>query len=332
MIESALRGVFFWWGGFRVKINHHHQKDFFMGFMFQNSGGAFCDPQYVPVISEYALELLRTYAQQTTVPVPHQEACLKFLEVVDTLPVVKTHSSTLKNDEPNPTLNDWSSKPGEYHFSYKNARVMVEVGSARTRFQPMGNEGIAPHVSTWGWEQMASLLPYCAALKSVSKALDITIETKIIRLASRLWADWQSGGLTLREESVDQDLAQSSAWIIFDQRNQKYVDAQWYSAALSAAKLFPSKELALHAIKKSRHSNADFVPVEVSMQIASLDLATLDDQKSAPLMQAYSIIQKEKIEEALRQADVEQLRARLAALEGTDPAQPLSGDRPKKRM
>ena len=304
-----------------------------MGFMFQNEGGAFCDPQYVPIISEYALELLRTYAQQTTVSVPHQEACLKFLEVVDTLPMIKAYSSTRKNDEPNPTRNDWETKSGDhYHYSYKNSRAMVEVGSARTRFQPAGNKDILPQASTWGWEQMASLLPHCAALKSVSKALDLTIETKLIRLASRLSADWKSGSLTLREENLDQDLAQSSAWIIFDQRSQKYVDAQWYSAALSAAKLFPTKELALHAIKKSRHSNTDLVPVEVNMQIASLDLSVLDDQKAAPLMQAYAIIQREKIEEALRQADVEQLRARLAALEGTDPAQPLSSDRPKKRM
>ena len=103
-------------------------------------------------------------------------------------------------------------------------------------------------------------------------------------------------------------------------------------APLAGARMFETAGSAYTTITSRGLSNA--VVVKVKSNLLGLDIKSVADQNCGDILSAVAIMEKKRLQEALEEASIEQLRNRLNLLEQqhkTEPSQVVEEEAPKRR-
>lgn len=271
--------------------------------------GKFAYPELKSFVSIHGLNHLNSVALSTD----EQKAVDALNAAVTFLTVKHTFSNSLSNDAPSDTLEkvyvlDDSGWKGDYYNSQKECYTVVDLGSWYKTFNPdLAVEGITSHSSTWGWQALQDLQTHSTALRKLSKKHNVTIEVKLIDRILKHQEALRADDMTLRISDNVSDFGRAEGFAVF--LGTGYADFQWSSNTIEKAKLFGSESLAREAIKN--HRSTDAVVVKVETEIKEICDATSVEA----LHDALAALQKERLENALQNAELETLRAYVARME-----------------
>jgi len=173
-----------------------------------------------------------------------------------------------------------------------------------------------------GWRAAEIALKREKAFTAVAQYLGITPPSvagaKGLLKKSEKW--------TIVEHRAHERLASADAFAIYLPRSQGYLNDKGSIAVLGGARLFESAEAASRTITSRRLASQDAVVVTVEARVKGVDPIIAPSGDLGPLGLALAHEEARQLKEALAQATVESLRARLAELEAIQPATPASSD------
>lgn len=271
--------------------------------------GKFAYAELQPFISIHGLNHLNTVALGAD-----EQKAVDALNAAVTLLVVKhTFSTSLSNDAPSDTLkkvHSWedSGWKGDYYNSQKECYTVVDLGSWYKTFNSdLAIEGITSHSSTWGWQALQNLQPHSTALRKLAKKHNVTIEVKLIDRILKHQEALRTDDMTLRIPDNVSDFGRAEGFAVF--LGTGYADFQWSANTIEKAKLFGSENLAREAMRNNGRIDAVVVKVETAIK------EICDSTSVSALHDALAALQKERLENALQNAELETLRAYVARME-----------------
>jgi len=153
----------------------------------------------------------------------------------------------------------------------------------------------------WGWAHAETLMEHATTLRSIAKQLDCNLKFTPIKKAAE-WHNKLGTELSVREPNAVSDVGRTSGFASYIE-DAGYIDAQGYPNTLSKARLFPNAD-------EARKANPKAIAVEIEIGIKHVCDPTSDHR----LIEAVGLLQKERLQEALEQAEIDVLRQRLKDL------------------
>lgn len=278
--------------------------------------GKFSYPELKSFVSVYGLKHLNSLALTED-----EQKTVEALNVaVKSLVIKNVFAPNMSNDAPSSELEkvpDWDDTGwnGEYYNSEKQCYTVVDLGSWYKTFDTdFYIEDVTSQSSSWGWEALQDLQTHSNALRKLSKKYNVSIEVKLIERIVKNTQALSSEEIVLRIPDNLSDFGRAEGFAVF--LGKGYADFQWYPNTIEKAKLFGSEKLARDAMENNRCSDGVVVKVETVIKEICDSSVTAD-----ALQDALSLLQKERLENALQTAELETLRAHVARLEnqmGTD--------------
>lgn len=195
-------------------------------------------------------------------------------------------------------------------------KMVVGVGSFVTKSP--NNEEFPEDYTRWGWQACEKLLPH---LKMISQwndkhKLGITVPTEGVKKAVKWKQRLDAGEYQLKVFDPVAVLAEAESYAIYisDLHNKGFLDGRGLSGApLAGARMFETAGSAYTTITSRGLANA--VVVKVKSNLLGLDVKSVANQNCGDILSAVAIMEKKRLQEALEEASIEQLRNRLTLLE-----------------
>lgn len=197
--------------------------------------------------------------------------------------------------------------------------VMVQRPSTTSTF----NEEIPDDVSNWGWPQATQLAMHTRLINAfIEKHSGSLNKIRYIAEAAKWNKKLGNGGYILNTINSNDRFAQSQGCAIFVPNSYSgggFLDARGdISAPLSGARLFESSGSAYTTIRS--RGLEDAIVVHVNNSLSHIDANNTSSLTNAnSLTDAVAYMVRQRLEAALKEASVEQLKARLAELEPNAP-------------
>ena len=290
-------------------------------FAIRTANGRFANLENTSIMTVRALAAFSALAQSVTGP---KGDVLRTVVVplFNAMPqaMCRFHPKTTTDTE---RLKKWSATDTDYQWVDTDCITLAGLGTESVRFGPRDHEVNTPFTTnpdTWGWIQAQELLAHEKLIKAHAAACGATIQFNVLKAAVRNHVALTEGTMVLRVPDTAVDLACSKSYAIYSPEAGGYANPQWVYGTLAGARLFESPEVAnTNAKKRSGCSNGTQV-VEVDMSISRVvnNIGPQAINAKHPIDEALVVIHRRQIEDALKEADVEALRRRLAELEGPD--------------
>lgn len=290
--------------------------------------GLFATPQSEYVLSVHALGVLKDYKTMAT---EEEKAAIEALEKASvSFFTADQFSPTLKNDVPEHLLEglkkkDWRTNAwyGKYEASIKDSLCVVLPGNWVRNFSPDHYlpAAVTDNPSTWGWAAVEELAPHQKLLKKICATVGVSLNTSVFKKVANLTEAFSDNRIEKRTPSGVNDLGRSSGYAVY-WPGRGYADFQWSGNTIEKAKLFGSQALAEKAM---HHHRVKGVVVKVGVSLEQV--CTPIPKGCEDLNEALAVLQSQRMSEALKAMEIDQLRARLAELEGSPQTAPL-----KRRM
>ncbi len=213
----------------------------------------------------------------------------------------------------------------EIGYKPRTYKSVVTVGRASTTSTL--NEDIPDSVDDWGWPQAIKLATHSRFINAfVEKnrgALNkITHIAEVVKWNNKL----EGGEYILSSIDPSERFAQSQGCAIFIPSSYDgggFLDGRGNAGApLSGARLFESSGSAYTTIRSRGLSNA--IVVHVNSSLSHIDANNTNSLLNASaLTDAVAYMERQRLEAALKEASVEQLKARLAELEPQSSPDPI---------
>lgn len=207
----------------------------------------------------------------------------------------------------------------EKEIGYKSHKWKSVVTVDRASTTSTLNEDIPDCVENWGWPQVLKLATHTrlinAFVEKNSGALKkITNIAEVVKWNKKL----EGGEYILNTINPNDRFAQSQGCAIFISDNYDgggFLDARGNTGApLSGARLFESSGSAYTTIRS--RGLEDAIVVHVNSSLSHIDANNTTSLSAATsLTDAVAYMERQRLEAALKEASVEQLKARLAELE-----------------
>lgn len=274
-----------------------------------NFDGYSAKPVFEPFVSHHAVQTLKAYHPQNN----KERSALQAL--FDLLPHLLSFEDggckDLKSgDVPEhefKSMEPWKIKSKAYRPKSKYYGT-IGPGDLRSNFNPDHDLPITANPKDWGWESAEDVLNNATVLRKIAKNLNINLRLSLLKTVSEYNARLDND-MFIRHANALNDIGKTFGYATY-YPGQGYSDNQGYSNTLDKARLYPNAASA-------RARGAIVVKIEISA------VEACDPTNDPGLLEALSALQKERLNDALRHMEIEQLRARLAQLE--TPA-------PKKKM
>ena len=241
-------------------------------------------------------------------------AAQELLDLCSKLPVSEAHFYLEKFDSSNP------SKFQGQVFAKQPVRgwLSVESFASASPATPTEAESFTPEAL--GWLAAAAIAKREAQINDVCDFLKIA-RPQIYGARSVLK---RSAGWTIAEPDAQKRLSCADSFALFISKangEEGFLDSKGECAPLGGARLFESAEAAQRTISSRRIVQWDPVIVRVEARAVAIDPLTAKGRNLGPLGAVIAEEEARQLREALQQASVETLRARLAELEATQAAQ-----------
>ena len=199
----------------------------------------------------------------------------------------------------------------------KLCKMVVAVGSPSTTSRV--NEDIPESMEHWGWDETVRLATHMRAInawytKHEAKLIPLDNIQSVLKWKKR----FDNGEYIFKNINPLDRFAQSEGCAIFISNSHSgggFLDARGHSSApLSGARLFESSGAAYTTIRS--RDLQDAVVVHVNSSLLHIDANNTTHLGNAGnLTNAVAHMERKRLEDALKDASVEQLKARLAELE-----------------
>jgi hypothetical protein len=226
---------------------------------------------------------------------------------------------------------------GEYKDSERLCRAWIDVMGFASANRCEELTAPAANADALGWAEAGELAKMGAKFERLLHQLQIS--NPKLRAAS-VYAKWRGGeAVKVSERSKVGSLTAADAFCVYMPDAQGFLNDKGASAPLGGARLFESPGAAARTVSSRRISPAAVVRVQA--RIVALDPILNGGNNLGALRDALASEEARQLREALRQADIDTLRARLAELEAeatkTDPksaasAQGESAPQPGRRI
>lgn len=215
----------------------------------------------------------------------------------------------------------------EKEIGYKKRKYKSVVRVSRASTTSTFNEDIPDCVNKWGWPEALKLATHTRLInafiqKNIGSLIKINTIADVVKWNKKL----ENGEYILNNVDPNDRFAQSQGCAIFMPNGYDgggFLDVRGYGGApLSGARLFESSGAANTTIRSRGLKNAIVVHVNTS-------LSHIDPNNTNSLIHANSLtdavayMERQRLEAALKEASVEQLKARLAELEPESSPEPL---------
>ena len=268
-----------------------------MAFHFLNSKQHFASIHWEPIVSERGYTLLKENVQKNwdSLSPKEQNAWEDVFKNLDALPVKQTGS--------------WREKEA--------SRVVVGIGTFATKSPH--NDTFPDEYSNWGWENVANIQTHARTISQYKEKYPIWVNVvenfkKVLKWKQRL----EDGEYQLKVFDPIDALAQAESYAIYipsPSHTGGFLDGRGSGGApLAGARMFETAGSAHTTINSRGLRNA--VVVKVKSNLLGLDTSNTESSDCEDILSAVALMEKKRLEKALEEASVEQLRARLALLEG----------------
>ena len=297
-------------------------------FSFATPRGLFGNPTADVIMTEHGFGVFKERAEHTREP----QRTVILNTIIPALERLSRQEAWSDNEAP----NDIAEAPADGNrYAHVSALVVARVGTEMPRFDPgyrkERNCSFTSNPATWGWDEAKILLDNQRVLNAHATACGVTVRLSALKMARRRQEEMDQGVLSVRAPDPASDLGQGTSFAIYRGRNDGggYATADWQWGALNGARLFETAAAAERCIKNNFSSRSDDITiVAITLALTSVVPRATQPQNNGPLQEALAQQQRRQIQEALDQADVSALRARLAVLEGPTPEPTI----PRKKM
>lgn len=288
-----------------------------MAFHFLNNKQHFASIHWEPIISERGYTLLkesvRVQSHWNALTPKEQNAWEDVFKNFEALPVKQTGS--------------WREKEA--------SRVVVGIGTFATKSPH--NDNFPEEYSNWGWEEVANIQAHARMISQYKAKYPIWVNPtenlkKVLKWKQRL----ESGEYELKVFDPIDVLAEAESYAIYIPNSSHtggFLDGRGLDGApLAGARMFETAGSAHTTINSRGLRNA--VVVKVKSNLLGLDASNTTSSDCEDILSAVALMERKRLEKALEDASVEQLRARLALLEGgsrSETAEEIEEEAPKKR-
>lgn len=211
---------------------------------------------------------------------------------------------------------------GHKKRTYKSVVIVRRAATTSTL-----NEDIPNSVTDWGWPQAVKLATHTRLINTfIEKNRGLLNKINYIADVAKWNKKLENGEYILNHVDPNARFSQSQGCAIFVPNSYDgggFLDVRGYSRApLSGARLFESSGSANTTIRSRGLDNAIVVHVNTS-------LSHIDPNNTRSLINANSLtdavayMERQRLEAALKEASVEQLKARLAELEPESAPDPI---------
>lgn len=207
----------------------------------------------------------------------------------------------------------------EKEIGYKKRTYKSVVIVRRASTTSTLNEDIPNSVCNWGWPQAIKLAAHTRLINTfIEKNRGSLNKITHISDAAKWNKKLENGEYILNHVDPHERFAQSQGCAIFVPNSYNgggFLDVRGYSSApLSGARLFESSGSANTTIRSRGLNNA--IVVHVNTSLSHIDPNNTHSLSNANrLTDAVAYMERERLEAALKEASIEQLKARLAELE-----------------
>lgn len=276
------------------------KKGFRMAFHFLNARQHFASMYWEHIMYESSYQKLKEHVHNNYDKVSEKDRASweSVFEAFDSLPVKSVYTG---------------------NGNKINSRVVVGVGTFATK-SPTNDEEFPDDYALWGWETLSKIQPLVRLIGQWSDvhqlALDVPTDAikKVVKWKQRL----DNKEYELRVFDPVEILAEAESFAIYIPTTNGtggYLDGRGYGGApLAGARMFETAGSAYTTIKSRTLRNAVVVKVKSNL----LELDSKNDVSSSncgAILSAVALMEKKRLEKALEEASVEQLLARLKALE-----------------
>lgn len=278
-------------------------------FAFEKEG-KFSTPTLDYLLSVHAAEKLCAHTPRNT---KEQKALDAFKSAVQNLKTHTVYSMTKANDAPEQDVKKsvYNHADGVcvYHATRKECYVVVQPSTFQDIFYPNHNldNGVTPDPKSWGWDAVLSLRPHKKVLEDLATELDISLNTTVFQRTANLNSLIEKGGAVVRLPDSVVDMGRASGFVVYVKRG--YMDPKFKVSTIEKAWVFGSERLAQMAINRYNWKGGVIVEVEVSLK------RVVGAAPNGQLNEALAALQKERMQEALKNMEIDVLRERLAELE-----------------
>lgn len=195
-------------------------------------------------------------------------------------------------------------------------KMVVGVGSFVTKSP--NNDDFPDDYARWGWEACEKLVPHLRMISqwSAKHKLGIDLPTEGVKKAVKWKQRLDGEEYTLKVFDPVEVLAEAESYAIYisEVHVKGFLDGRGLGGApLAGARMFETAGSAYTTIASRGLSNA--VVVKVKSNLLGLDVKSVANQNCGDILSAVAIMEKKRLQEALEEASIEQLRNRLALLE-----------------
>lgn len=267
-----------------------------MAFHFLNSKQHFASIHWEPIVSERGYNLLKENVQKNwdALSAKEQAAWEDIFKNLDALPVKQ--------------VGNWREKEA--------SRVVVGIGTFATKSPH--NDSFPDEYSDWGWENVANIQTHARTISQFKEKYPIWVNLtdplkKVLKWKQRL----DKNEYQLKVFDPIDVLAQAESYAIYipsPSHTGGFLDGRGLDGApLAGARMFETAGSAHTTINSRGLRNA--VVVKVKSSLLGLDTSNTESSDCEDILSAVALMEKKRLEKALEDASVEQLRARLATLE-----------------
>ena len=300
-------------------------------FRFVNTKGLIAHPTWTPVLTQNAVDVIKS---KLAIWDPADKRLAKWNEIVGLLeqfPLAKYHGGQFNAKD--------DIAPGSAKGNWQNptipTRMMVDVTTFKTSSAAdySAAKDAPSNPEQWGWQPASALAKMSTQLGEMIKALDvrITLSMDPFKRGQGLAKKFNTE-FNIKSNDPTADLAEVEAFVLYIPSSSGvpgFLDGRANVSPLSGARMFESAASAATTRRSRGLTDAVVVGVHARLTRIAPDQDLRSTPGMDPLREALAFNDRRDIEEALEQATIEQLKARLALLE---PPAPEEAPVPRKRM
>lgn len=285
-----------------------------MAFQILNSKQLFASVHWEPIMFDSAVQRLISHVKEhwSEMSSKDQGAWQEVFEAFDQMPTKDVR---------------------EYGGQSRN-KVVLGIGSFVTKSP--NNEDYPDDEALWGWEALNKLHPHVRLIGHwIEKhRLGLKPPAEAVKKALKWKQRRDNNEYEIKVFDPVEVLAEAESYAIYipDFHDKGFLDGRGFGGApLAGARMFETAGSAYTTIASRGLSNA--VVVKVKNSLLGLDFKSVANQNCGDILSAVAIMERKRLEKALEDASIEQLRARLATLEEAsgEAEIPVEEEAPKRR-
>lgn len=268
-----------------------------MSFHFLNAKQLFASMHWEEIMLDSAYQHLKTHVTKNWDTVPEKDTT-KWTEMFAAFDAIPTRQ-----------VSRWSGG--------NISKAVVGVGTFATKSPH--NDEFPDNYAQWGWEQVEKINPHCRMISQwIEKhRLGITAPTDAIKRVLKWKQRLDNGEYILKVFDPIEVLAEAESFAIYipaANGGGGFLDGRGYGGApLAGARMFETAGSAYTTI--SSRGLRDAVVVNVKSNLLGLDSKNATSKNCEDILGAVALMERRRLEQALEEASIEQLRTHLARLE-----------------